>query len=249
MTDTTTNTEENQATTTTENPSQVESTQEASLLSGVSSDDTSTEGSKDESQVEGATTTTTEGEASTDGAAAETKEGEAGKPGDDEKPVGAPESYESFATPEGVAPMGKATDEAFRSVMKESNLTQDQAQTVLAKLGPAVRQDQQQRIDSQIQAWVSECKVDPEIGGDRLRPSAAKAEMAFNSAASPELQKLVRESGIGNHPGFIKSWKWVADRMSDDNFVKGNKPNTAPKLQGNVMRNPKVTAEILYGKK
>jgi hypothetical protein len=247
VTDTTT-TEEATTTTTAENPSQAESPPTGNLNAPAPSDGETTTSSSDESQATGETTTTTEestteeSQTTEESTTEETGEGEA-------KPEGAPETYESFAAVEGVDAMGKVTDTAFRTVMKESNLSQEQAQNVLNQLAPAIKQDQLAKHSAQIQEWVNDCQTDAEIGGDKLAPAAAAAEKAFNTAASPELQKLVRESGIGNHPDFIKSWKWVADRMSDDNFVAGDPPKPAPKLQGNAMRNAKATAEVFYGKK
>ena len=250
MTDTTT--AEETTTDTAENTSQAEVTQ-GSLGQAVPTDGTAeTSSATEESQADDSTTTTTEekpaGEAdATAEAEGKTEESKADEStSDDEKPEGAPETYEEFATPEGVAPIGKVTDEAFRSVMKESNLTQDQAQNVLSKLGPALKQDVVDRTNAQIQSWVKDCQLDPDIGGDKLPESVAAAEAAFSAAASPELQQLVRESGIGNHPDFIKSWKWVKDRMSDDNFVAGDPPKSAPKLTGNTMRNAKTVAGIFY---
>jgi len=165
-----------------------------------------------------------------------------------EEAQGAPETYADFEMPEGTT-IGKETSDAFRAAMKASNLSQEQAQKVLAQVAPAIQKDQTERHTAIVKEWVNECVTDPDIGGDKLNASVAIAEKAFNAAASPELKELVKTSGIGNHPDFIKAWKWVGDRLSDDTFVAGSAPGARKHLKGSVMRQPKQVAEIFYGKK
>jgi len=138
--------------------------------------------------------------------------------GDQAKPaVAAPEKYE-FKMPEGVE-LGDKGIAAFSEVAKELNLPQDAAQKVLDKMGPVINA---QRVESVAKAkaqWIESSKTDAEFGGEKLAENLAVAKQALDTFGSPELSKLLSESGLGNHPELIRAFYRAGKAISQDKFV------------------------------
>jgi len=161
-------------------------------------------------------------------------------PEEESKPVeGAPEAY-AFTAPE-----GKSFDEqvidAFSSVAKELNLPQDKAQMVLDKVAPVIAQRQAEQIAAVQAQWAEETKSDKEIGGDRLPETLAVAKAGLEATGSPELRRLLDESGFGNHPAVIRHFYKVGKAVSQDSIVNSGDGITS----GNAGR---PAADVLYDK-
>lgn len=148
---------------------------------------------------------------------------------DDDKPTGAPEQYEDFTAPEGVKLDAEVAGE-FKSLAKELNLPQDQAQKV-ADLGVKLAQKwqaQQAAVLAETAAkWAQEAQTDAEFGGDKLPENLAVAKKALNDFGSEKLQTLLHESGLGNHPEVIRLLVNAGKAISEDRIVAG-KSGTAP---------------------
>lgn len=153
-----------------------------------------------------------------------------------EVPQGAPEKYE-FKPQE-----GNAFDEAvigkFSEVAKELNLSQDNAQKVLDKMSPVLAARQAEAITALRSEWVTSAKADPEFGGAKLTENMAVAKQALDTFGSPELNKLLNESGLGNHPEIIRAFYRAGKAIAEDTFVAGRRSDS-----GDVMKN---AAQILY---
>lgn len=141
-----------------------------------------------------------------------------------------PESYSDFTMPEGLA-LDADVGNDLKAFAKEKGLSQAEAQK-LADMGAAAVQKTQAAYQAQLEKmqaqWVSDSRADKEFGGDRLSENLAVAKRALDSFGSPELAKLLDESGLGNHPEIIRYNFRVAQAISEDRLVPGStKPASA----------------------
>lgn len=193
-----------------------------------------------------ATTTTTGTEGQT---ATTTTEGQTGATKVDEpvldaegKPVvapkadeGAPEKYEDFKPIEGVkAPAAELMTE-FSALAKELGMSQAKAQdafALVAKLaekgaaGTAAREAAavEAARATQSAAWTSASQTDKEFGGEKLAENLAVAKAAMNATTTPELRKLLNDTGLGNNPEVIRHFLKIAPAFKESKHVTGGQP-------------------------
>lgn len=155
-----------------------------------------------------------------------TPEGEQAE-GEQSKPEGAPEKYE-FKAPEG-KDFSPQVLSAFSDAAKELNLTQDAAQKMLDKIGPAFAERQEAAMTEARTQWANDSRSDKEFGGGKLDENLAVAQKALEKFGSPELRTLLNESGLGNHPEIIRAFYRAGKAISEDSFVggKASAPNAS----------------------
>lgn len=155
----------------------------------------------------------------------------------------APEKYEDFKAPEGTVIDGKVAT-AFKEIAKELNLSQANAQKVIDKLAPLVAQSEAGRVQTTLQStlnkardgWVATAKADKEIGGDKFAENIATAGKAWAAFGTPELKKLLNDSGLGDHPEVIRWAFRVGSHLGPDNkFVGGNNATNGPRAPEDVL--------------
>lgn len=136
---------------------------------------------------------------------------------------GAPEQYEDFTAPEGVALDAELVGD-LKAIAKELNLSQKDAQRV-ADLGPKLmeklQKGQAEALAQIRQTWADSAKADKEIGGEAFAENLGAAKKALDSFGTPELRTLLNESGIGNHPEVIRFMARAGKAISSDTFVPG----------------------------
>lgn len=141
-------------------------------------------------------------------------------------------SYTDFTAPEGVVLDGAILDE-YKGVAKELKLSQESAQNVINKMAPKIaaqQQEQMQRAIAETQAkWQETAKVDKEFGGDNFDANLEVAKKALSTYGSPELKKLMVESGLGNHPEVIRLFYKVGLTLKEDTHVGGTGTQTGEK--------------------
>jgi len=111
--------------------------------------------------------------------------------------------------------MGKAAP-----VLKEIGLNNDQA----SRLVPLVTEVQQRvvmALDDDFTAlktdWAREAKSDPKLGGARWNETMRLADSAMTAGGAPkgsEFRALLDESGLGNHPAFIRVFRALGEQLS-----------------------------------
>ena len=71
-----------------------------------------------------------------------------------------------------------------------------------------------------------ELTADPVLGGggDKLDETLATAKPILDTFGSPELNKLLRETGIGDNPHFVRFVYNLGVVNSEHDFVKAGKP-------------------------
>ena len=155
-----------------------------------------------------------------------------------QKSGGAPEEYEEFALPEGMAIDPEVSVE-LKSLAKELDLDQAQAQKVAelgAKMSQRWTQALQSQIDANSQAWVDAAKADTEIGGDKLPESLGLAKTVLDKFGSPELRELLNASRLGNNPEVIRLLSKVGRAISDDSRVStGTPPQSVSSSKAKVL--------------
>ena len=177
-----------------------------------------------------ATTNSTEGADTQPGDGASTEGGQDSLAGGEESTSGedslsgAPEAYDDFKAPDGIELDTEVLDD-FKATAKELNLPQEAAQRVV-DLGIALIQKASDANATLIaeaqQGWITASKTDPEFGGDKLNESLALSRKGLEAVGTPELTKLLDESGLGNHPEVIRAFVKVGKAYSEDGFVSGN---------------------------
>lgn len=133
---------------------------------------------------------------------------------------GAPESYEEFKAPEGQQFDPEVLNN-FKDVAKELNLSQDAAQKMLDKMAPVVAQRQSQQMEAFRNQWAEQSTTDKEFGGEKLSENLGVARKALDTFGSTELKSLLNESGLGNHPEFIRLLYRAGKAISEDSYVGG----------------------------
>ncbi|MDZ7789729.1 MAG: hypothetical protein U5L08_04395 [Xanthomonadales bacterium] len=185
-----------------------------------------TEGQPGDASAEGQTAGEGEREGQTDGERDQADQ-EAGKAegetddadGDKDKADEPPEEYQ-FETPEGVE-MDEAVTEAYSEAAREAGLSQDKAQALLDKVSPIMAQRTNERIEAAKTEWTEAAQSDKEFGGDKLQENLGVAHKALETFGTPELQELLNESGLGNHPEVIRAFYRAGKAISEDQFVNG----------------------------
>jgi uncharacterized protein (DUF4415 family) len=149
---------------------------------------------------------------------ADKKEDEVKAEGD--KKVGAPEKYDEYKVPEGVA-LDKAVLDKFNTVAKELNLTQDQAQK-LVDMQVSSLQEQQKQIDQNMQMAREEMRK--ETLNTFPEKERAYASTAWNQFKTPELDALMKETGAGDHPEIMRLFAKIGKAISEDYIPKSSAP-------------------------
>jgi hypothetical protein len=136
---------------------------------------------------------------------------------EDSQTLGAPESYD----------LGKINDvemnadliDAFADVAKELDLSQAAAEKMLSKMQPALEARSQAVLAEVREQWFEAASTDKEYGGDNLQENLQVAKKALDSLATPELQNLLLESGLGNHPEIVRVFYRAGKAISEDSYV------------------------------
>ena len=138
------------------------------------------------------------------------------------EPEGAPESYEFVATEGSDLDVDSGAVQAFSEVAKDLNLTQEQAQSVLDKVAPALKQQNEEYINTLRSEWVESVKADPEIGGESLQENLGKAVRVLDAFGTPELKSLLGETGLGDNPEIIRFLVRAHQDIGEDRFLTGS---------------------------
>ena len=109
-------------------------------------------------------------------------------------------------------------------------LSQDAAQAALDHASAESRaywKMQEARADIvRRQEWVSQTQGDPEIGGAKFVETVKAAALARQTYFTPEFDKLLNDTGLGNHPEFVRAWARVGRSLSEGALI--NPPAAAP---------------------
>lgn len=131
--------------------------------------------------------------------------------------LGAPEAYD-FKPIEGVN-LDEGVVGAFTELAKELDLSQSAAEKVLNKMAPVLAERSMAKLEEAKQVWFQASVQDKEFGGEKLGENLSVAKKALDAFASPELRTLLNESGLGNHPEFVRLMFRAGKAISEDSYV------------------------------
>jgi hypothetical protein len=136
----------------------------------------------------------------------------------DSAPRGAPESYE-FKAPEGFA-FDDGVIKTFGDVARGLDLNQEAAQSVLDKMAPALREQNERQVAQMVDGWITELKADKDIGGLKLKETLQLAQKGL-SLLTPEFRALLDApakggTGLGNHKAVVASLAKLGAMVKED---------------------------------
>ena len=158
------------------------------------------------------------------------------------KPAGAPEKYD-FKAPDGVK-LDQGMIDDFSKLAKEANMTNEAAQKFVDMQLKSVSAWEKTQAEAQakantdmIEGWKAESTADKEIGGANLPQNSALAIKALTKYGTPELVKLLDDSGLGNHKELFRLLYRIGKDIKEPNLLEGNNGPAQP-----------TAAKVLFGK-
>lgn len=199
-------------------------------------DDTVDTSAADDQTDDTADTSTTDDKAGDDGKTllgddAEDDEGGDDKgedDGDGETPAGAPEKYEfTLKDAEGNdMPLDEELATEADPILRELNLSNEQANKLVALAPKMLAKGQQSAIEqiteagaAQRKTWLDAFKADPDLGGANEKTSLAAAATGMDAMGftkGSDFRKLMDETGLGNHPEMIRTFKTLGELAGED---------------------------------
>ena len=148
-----------------------------------------------------------------------------------------PEKYE-LKLPEGFQ-MDELGMKAFSDFAKSQNMTNEAAQKYVEAMAPAMQSAATARLEQAKVSWLEQAKADKDLGGDKFSATLEAADKALADLGTPELAKLLKESGLNHHPEVIRLLAKTGKAISEDgSFVTGanGTPNvtTAQRMYPNM---------------
>ena len=130
-----------------------------------------------------------------------------------------PDVYADYSLPEGVSieegVLGEAND-----YFKSNSLTQEQAQRGIDLVSKVLQKnvdDQAGAFEQLKQDWRQTSEADPSFGRDKYDENIGLAQSAMEKLGTPELNKLLVDTGIGNHPEMVRLMVSVGGLLKEDN--------------------------------
>jgi len=156
--------------------------------------------------------------------AEDTAKAEAEAKAKEEAAAKAPEKYEAFKLPDDVQSVAETLEE-FTGLAKKHNLSQDAAQEFVdmgAKLNQRFVQQQQEVMAQAKAEWTKQSMADKEFGGEKAKENIGVAETAIKAWTTPEFRKLLKDSGLSQHPEMIRTFFRVGKAMQPDKTIPAN---------------------------
>ena len=162
--------------------------------------------------------------------------------------VGAPENYtndniklsENMSLDETM--LGEFTD--FAKKVNMSQKAYDKSVTYGVKLVEQAQKHfieaMQKQQEQQVLSYQKAAFADKEIGGENYMPSLTTAKLAYRQFVSPELDAVLKQTGLEYHKDLIKMFKAVGETMQNDTLKGGKNP------QGNTGNKAEEIADRMF---
>jgi hypothetical protein len=137
----------------------------------------------------------------------------------------------------------KARVDQLVAFAKENGLTQAQAQKILDNEHSRFKDyaaKEQSRQKEEFDGWVKAVKEDKVLGGENFSANMETAKRGFDRVATPELRKILNDSGYGSHPAVVRLFFDLGKAMADDKAGGGGGSGGSSE--------PQTLGAILYGK-
>lgn len=152
----------------------------------------------------------------------------------------APTAY-TLTAPEGQT-IADGVMDAFRATAKDLDLTNEGAQSILDAVLPKMSEAAQERLDAHRTEWRDQAKNDDEFGGAGFETNVKIANQALSRFGSEEMKSLLVESGLGDHPEFVRAFYRIGKAISEDTILTGGQPG----IQEDDLNDPVVQARRMY---
>lgn len=149
----------------------------------------------------------------------------------------APEKYEAFKLPEGMAVKPEMLDK-FHALAKGYNLSQEKAQDLVALGADLVKQvedDNAKKWTEIRDGWVKEIKSDQEFGGQKLQETVTRAQRTLKKYGGENMIQFLEKTGYGDNPDLIRMLAKIDRDMGEDRIIDGKPGQGAEKSAAEVL--------------
>lgn len=88
------------------------------------------------------------------------------------------------------------------------------------------------RWQQQVEQWRQEVADDPQLGGEHLPATVARAQLALDRFDTDKsIGRLLEESGYGNHPAVLRFFSRLADSLLEDSLPGSEGGGSLPPLE------------------
>lgn len=88
------------------------------------------------------------------------------------------------------------------------------------------------RWQQQVEQWRQEVVDDPQLGGEHLSATVARAQLALDRFDTDKsIGRLLEESGYGNHPAVLRFFSRLADSLLEDSLPGSEGGGSLPPLE------------------
>ena len=137
-----------------------------------------------------------------------------------------PITYEKFNVPDGSEPINEATHNELVTLGNELKLNQQQLQKIVdygaKKIGDGMEAVRLKAIAMQ-EEWRKKSMTDPEISA-----GMEHAQRLVARFGNENFKSMMNETGVGNHPEFIKFCIQAGRLLGEAPFVDSGKPASPP---------------------
>ncbi len=91
---------------------------------------------------------------------------------------------------------------------------------------------QRQQWQEQVIQWRKQATEDPQLGGDNLPTTVARAQLALDRFdEGKRIGQLLEQTGYGNNPDVLRFFNRLADALMEDGLVQGQSGGSMPPLE------------------
>ena len=91
---------------------------------------------------------------------------------------------------------------------------------------------QRQQWQEQVNQWRKQATEDPQLGGDNLPTTVARAQLALDRFdEGKRIGQLLEQTGYGNNPDVLRFFNRLADALMEDGLVQGQAGGSMPPLE------------------
>lgn len=124
---------------------------------------------------------------------------------------------------------------ALEGAAKKHGIAPEVAQDLIDSVWPVVAKD---LPAARSQKWLDEVIADKELGGTNLDATKQQIGKVMGKYATPELRKLLDETGVGNHKAMVAFVKSIFKDIGEDGLVVGDPAPRREKTLAELLAEP-----------
>ena len=135
--------------------------------------------------------------------------------------IGRPEQPQGYNFDEIVGDDPEGTLDGYKEFAHHHGLTQSQAESILNLYGEIQEDESREYQEAQRQLDINGQIELQKEWGKNFDGKMDMASRAFAEFSTPELQKMMDETGLGNHPEMLRIFAKVGERLGEDSLIVG----------------------------